>query len=43
VPELDDFLKDLKNGRTGEGVEKMETQELMAEAEERDFYIKASV
>ena len=44
VPELDGFLKDLKTGRTGAGVEKMETQELMdSEAEEKDFYITASV
>ena len=44
VPELDGFLKDLKTGCAGSGVEKMETQELMdSEAEEKDFYIKASV
>ena len=44
VPELDGFLKDLKSGRSAAGVEKMETQELMgSEAEEKDFYIKASV
>lgn len=44
VPELDGFLKDLKNGRSGAGVQKMETQELMdSEAEEKDFYIKVSV
>jgi len=44
VPELDGFLKYLKTGCAGAGVEKMETQELMdSEAEEKYFYIKASV
>ncbi|MCX5784113.1 MAG: acylphosphatase [Elusimicrobia bacterium] len=44
VPELNAFLKHLKNGNSCASVEKMETQELMDSGTgENDFYIKASI
>ena len=44
VPELDAFLRELKTGNACALVEKLETQENMGpEADEKDFYIKASV